>query len=273
VTVLRDGNFIDTAEVKDISIRGSSKEGGFRAVHRKATYRGDRTPVLRWRGLLTARPGGGYAVNHVSFTLHRGEVLGIYGLMGAGRTELVESLMGLHPESTGRMRVRGEPVDRPSVAGQIARGMVLVPEDRQKDGLVQTMSIAGNMRLTAIPRFTKRLIIDEKRCLREIRETVREMQIKVADVNHLITSLSGGNQQKVVIGKCVLAEADIFMMGRALPRHRCGRQNRYLHADAQVRVPGHGRIVCGQRTQGDPVSLRPGAGHVQRQADRRPHGG
>ena len=151
-------------------------------------------------------------VDHVSFTLHRGEVLGIYGLMGAGRTELVESLMGLHPESSGKMKVRGEEVLRPDVAGQIQRGMVLVPEDRQKDGLVQTMSIAGNIRLTSIPRFTKRLTIDEKRCRREIDETVREMQVKVADVNHLITSLSGGNQQKVVIGKCVMAEAGIFMM-------------------------------------------------------------
>jgi ABC-type sugar transport system ATPase subunit len=214
VTVLRDGNFIATAEVKDISIPWIiEKMVGHAALSiEKPPYRGDRTPVLEVEDYCLPRPGGGYAVNHVSFTLHRGEVLGIYGLMGAGRTELVESLMGLHPESTGSMRVRGEPVDRPSVAGQIARGMVLVPEDRQKDGLVQTMSIAGNMRLTAIPRFTKRLIIDEKRCLREIRETVREMQIKVADVNHLITSLSGGNQQKVVIGKCVLAEADIFMM-------------------------------------------------------------
>ncbi len=214
VTVLRDGSFIAAAEVKDISIPWIiEKMVGHAALSiEKPPYRGERTPVLEVMDYCLPRPGGGFTVNHVSFTLHRGEVLGIYGLMGAGRTELVESLMGLHPEATGHMKVRGEAVDKPEVAGQIARGMVLVPEDRQKDGLVQTMSIAGNMRLTAIPRFTRRAMIDEKRCLREIDETVREMQIKVADVHHLITSLSGGNQQKVVIGKCVLAEADIFMM-------------------------------------------------------------
>ena len=79
------------------------------------------------------RLGGGYTVDHVSFTLHRGEVLGIYGLMGAGRTELVESLMGLHPEASGEMVLDGKRITHPVVSEQIARGMVLVPEDRQKD--------------------------------------------------------------------------------------------------------------------------------------------
>jgi ABC-type sugar transport system ATPase subunit len=214
VTVLRDGNYIASAEVKDITIPWIIEKmvGHATLSIEKPPFLGDRTPVLEVEDYCLPRPGGGYTVNHVSFTLHRGEVLGIYGLMGAGRTELVESLMGLHPESTGRIKVKGEAVAKPDVASQIARGMVLVPEDRQKDGLVQTMSIAGNLRLTAIPRFTKRLVIEERRCRAEIDETVREMQVKVADVNHLITSLSGGNQQKVVIGKCVLAQADVFMM-------------------------------------------------------------
>ncbi len=214
VTVLRDGNFIATAEVKDITIPWIIEKmvGHAQLSIEKPPFHGSREPVLEVTDYCLPRPGGGYAVDHISFTLHRGEVLGIYGLMGAGRTELVESLMGLHPESSGKMKVRGEVVDKPHVAGQIARGMVLVPEDRQKDGLVQTMSIAGNMRLTAIPRFVKRGTIDEKRCRAEIDQTVKSMQVKVADVNHLITSLSGGNQQKVVIGKCVMAQADIFMM-------------------------------------------------------------
>ena len=214
VTVLRDGNFIATAEVKDITIPWIIEKmvGHATLSIEKPPYAGPREPVLTVKDYCLPRPGGGWAVDHVSFTLHRGEVLGIYGLMGAGRTELVESLMGLHPESSGHMTVRGEAVEKPDVAAQIQRGMVLVPEDRQKDGLVQTMSIYGNMRLTAIPRFTKRMTIDEKRCRREAGDTVRDMQVKVADVNHLITSLSGGNQQKVVIGKCVMAQADIFMM-------------------------------------------------------------
>ena len=94
-------------------------------------------------------------MDHVSFTLHRGEVLGIYGLMGAGRTELVESLMGLHPEASGEMVLDGRKITHPVVSEQIARGMVLVPEDRQKDGLVQCMSIFNNMRLTSLKRLSR----------------------------------------------------------------------------------------------------------------------
>ena len=139
-------------------------------------------------------------------------MLGIYGLMGAGRTELVESLMGLHPEATGSMVLAGETIDKPTITGQIARGMVLVPEDRQRDGLVQTMSISSNLLLTSIPRFTKNGVIRKDQCKTAVDCTVKDMQIKVADVKHLISSLSGGNQQKVVIGKCVMANARVFMM-------------------------------------------------------------
>ena len=89
---------------------------------------------------------------------------------------------------------------------------MLVPEDRQKDGLVQTMSIFSNLTLTAIPRFTRWGVIRKKPAKEAVDRAVQEMQIKAADVKHLITSLSGGNQQKVVIGKCVMARAKIFMM-------------------------------------------------------------
>ena len=120
--------------------------------------------------------------------------------------------MGMHPEATGRMKVKGEAVSRPAVAAQIARGMVLVPEDRQRDGLIQTMSIVGNMRITSLPRYTRHGVIRQKEARRAVERTVKELQVKVSDLNNLVTSLSGGNQQKVVVGKCVMADADIFMM-------------------------------------------------------------
>jgi erythritol transport system ATP-binding protein len=178
----------------------------------KPPYEGEKKELLKVENYCLPRLGGGYTVDHVSFTLHRGEVLGIYGLMGAGRTELVESLMGLHPEATGSMVLDGEKVLHPLVSRQIARGMVLVPEDRQKDGLVQTMSIADNLALTSVPRFTQHGVINKQACRAAVDDAVKSMQVKVADVRHLITSLSGGNQQKVVIGKCVMANAKVFIM-------------------------------------------------------------
>ncbi len=214
VTILRDGSRVADAQVKDINVSWIVERmvGHSALTIEKPPYQGAATELLKVEEYCLPRLGGGYTVDHVSFTLHKGEVLGIYGLMGAGRTELVESLMGLHSEATGTLVVDGESVGKPNVSQQIARGMVLVPEDRQKDGLVQTMSIAQNVALTSIPRFTKNGVINKGQCRLEVDGIVKEMQVKVADVRHLITSLSGGNQQKVVIGKCVMAKAKIFMM-------------------------------------------------------------
>jgi len=214
VTILRDGKWVANAEVKDISVSWIVEKmvGHSNLTIEKTPYSGEKEELMQVQDYCLPRLGGGWTVDHVSFTLHKGEVLGIYGLMGAGRTELVESLMGLHSESTGTIVIGSETITKPNVTDQIARGMVLVPEDRQKDGLVQTMSISDNLLLTSIPQFTRNGIINKAQCKEAVKQTVKDMQVKVADVKHLITSLSGGNQQKVVIGKCVMANAKIFMM-------------------------------------------------------------
>ena len=214
VTVLRDGRRIDSALVKDIEVSWIIERmvGHAQLTIEKLPYQGEQEAVLEVKDYKLPRLGGGYTVDHVSFTLHRGEVLGIYGLMGAGRTELVESLMGLHPEASGEMVLNGKKITHPVVSEQIARGMVLVPEDRQKDGLVQCMSIFNNMRLTSLKRLSTHGVMREKDSRREVAQTVQDLQVKVADVNHLVTALSGGNQQKVVIGKCVMARAKVFIM-------------------------------------------------------------
>ena len=214
VTILRDGRRVADDEVRNINVGWIIEHmvGHSSLTIEKLPYGGEPEPIMTVSDYCLPRLGGGYTVDHVSFTLRRGEVLGIYGLMGAGRTELVESLMGLHPEATGTMALGCETITRPTITGQIARGMVLVPEDRQRDGLVQTMSIASNLLLTSIPQFTKNGVVRKEQCKQAVDGAVKDMQIKVADVKHLISSLSGGNQQKVVIGKCVMANAKVFMM-------------------------------------------------------------
>ncbi len=214
VTILRDGSRVADALVKDISVGWIVRNmvGHDALTVEKAPYAGEKDILMEVKDYTLPRLGGGFAVDHVNFVLHKGEVLGIYGLMGAGRTELVESILGLHPESSGTLIIDGETVTRPTVSGQIERGIVLVPEDRQKDGLVQTMSIAKNLVLTSIPRHTRRGVVDERACKKSVDRVVHDIKIKAADVRHLVTALSGGNQQKVVIGKCILADAKIFMM-------------------------------------------------------------
>ena len=212
VTILRDGRRIDSAFVRDMRSTGSlSAWSATHSSHRKKALSGH-AGARCWKSSTTSCPGwgGGYTVDHVSFTLHRGEVLGIYGLMGAGRTELVESLMGLHPEASGEMVLDGKRITHPVVSEQIARGMVLVPEDRQKDGLVQCMSIFNNMRLTVLKRLSTHGVMREKDSRREVAETVQDLQVKVADVNQLVTALFGRQPAEVVIGKCVMARAKVF---------------------------------------------------------------
>jgi erythritol transport system ATP-binding protein len=214
ITILRDGEKVAYADVEDIDIPWIVKKmvGHSELSVEKLPYQGEEKVVLEAENICLPRLDGSYIVDHVSFSLHKGEVLGIYGLMGAGRTELVESLMGLHPEASGTIKIEDIPIENPKVHEQIASGMVLVPEDRQKDGLVQTMPVADNLILTSIPRFTKNGIVNKKKSSKEVSKVVSDLQIKVADVNNLITSLSGGNQQKVIIGKCVLANAKILIM-------------------------------------------------------------
>ena len=247
VTILRDGHRVADAEVKDIDVNWIIKHmvGHSNLTIEKIPYEGERLPVMEVKDYCLPRLGGGWSVDHVSFSLHRGEVLGIYGLMGAGRTELVESLMGLHPESTGEMVLGCETIRKPSITGQIARGMVLVPEDRQRDGLVQTMSIANNLLLTSIPQFTKNGVVRKDQCKKAVDGTVKDMQIKVADVKHLITSLSGGNQQKVVIGKCVMANAKVFMMDEPSRGIDVGAKTDIFILMRQFAAQGNGVIFVG----------------------------
>ena len=247
VTILRDGRRVADALVKDISVRWIVEKmvGHSTLAIDKAPYGGKRGELLKVTDYCLPRLDGGYTVDHVSFTLHKGEVLGIYGLMGAGRTELVESLMGLHPEASGSMELDGQAIQRPNVTSQIARGMVLVPEDRQKDGLVQTMSIADNLLLTSIPRFTRGGVIRREPCRKAVAETVGDMQVKVADVKHLITSLSGGNQQKVVIGKCVMAKARVFMMDEPSRGIDVGAKTDIFRLMRRFAAEGNGVIFVG----------------------------
>lgn len=247
VTILRDGKWVANAEVKDISVSWIVEKmvGHSNLVIEKTPYAGEKQELMQVKDYCLPRLGGGWTVDHVSFTLHKGEVLGIYGLMGAGRTELVESLMGLHPESSGTIVIGDETIAKPNVTDQIARGMVLVPEDRQKDGLVQTMSISDNLLLTSIPQFTKNGVINKAQCREAVKKTVKDMQVKVADVKHLITSLSGGNQQKVVIGKCVMANAKIFMMDEPSRGIDVGAKTDIFILMRQFAAQGNGVIFVG----------------------------
>jgi len=133
--------------------------------------------------------------------------------VGAGRTETLETIMGLHPEASGEVLLDGESLGGSGIPQRIKRGVSLVPEDRQGQGLVQTMSIASNMTLAGLWRIARRRVHLGRRGEQDmVSAMVGKMSIKIARIENLITSLSGGNQQKVVIGKSLITLPKVLML-------------------------------------------------------------
>jgi erythritol transport system ATP-binding protein len=148
----------------------------------------------------------------VSLSLRKGEILGIYGLMGAGRSELFDCIMGRHGHATGRIFLDGQEVRQRDVTGRIRRGLALIPEDRQREGLVTILSVATNLTMSSLSRFAKFFHISGSAERAAVDGMVRELSIKVADPAQDVSSLSGGNQQKVVIGKALLTRPKVLLM-------------------------------------------------------------
>jgi len=214
VTILRDGRLIAEEEIKNIDIPwivknmvGHSKT---KTIKKQTEVKGKE--LLRVESLTLPRKGGGYTLDKVSFSLREGEILGVYGLLGAGRTELIETLMGMHPEATGDIYLEGKKIKPRFIWEQIQRGFAHIPEDRQREGLVQTLSIAKNLTLSSLSNYTKGFHLVQNKEDESITKIIQDLSIKVADRKLPILSLSGGNQQKVVIGKGILTSPKILLL-------------------------------------------------------------
>ncbi|MCR5762995.1 MAG: sugar ABC transporter ATP-binding protein [Treponema sp.] len=213
ITILRDGHFIAEEEVKNIDIPWIiAKMTNNNKVHRIESNRVPGEEILRVEHLSLPKNGGGYILKDVSFVLHRNEILGIYGLRGAGRTELLECLIGAQPNMEGEIYLEGKKVVSKTIAGRIKDGFSLIPEDRKNLGILANLSIEKNMTISNLERFTRKTIVSNKEEDLAVKEMVRNLQIKLASTKNLITSLSGGNQQKVIIGKSLLTNVKVLLM-------------------------------------------------------------
>ena len=155
----------------------------------------------------------GPGVNDVSFTLRKGEILGVSGLMGAGRTELMKVLYGALPRTSGYVPLDGHEVVTRSPQDGLANGIVYISEDRKRDGLVLGMSVKENMSLTALRYFSRAggslKHADEQQAVSDF---IRLFNVKTPSMEQAIGLLSGGNQQKVVIGRWVYAASQILLL-------------------------------------------------------------
>ncbi|MGO4439263.1 sugar ABC transporter ATP-binding protein [Rhizobium sp. RAF56] len=214
ITVLRDGQITGHAMVRDIDMRWivRSMIGSDAKDFAKSVGHTVGREVFRAENISLPRPTGGLAVDDVSLAVKAGEILGIYGLMGAGRSEFFECVIGRHGHSTGKIFIDGEEVRARDTTRRIRRGLALIPEDRQREGLVQVLSIASNLTLASLGRFTRLFHIDSTAEKNAIRDAIQDLSIKAPNPDFEVTSMSGGNQQKVVIGKALMTNPKVLLM-------------------------------------------------------------
>jgi len=218
VTVLRDGTNVAEAKKDDIDINwiiqkmiGQSSVG---MNYQNKEHEEDE--ILRIEKLSLRKPEGGYIFENISLKLFKGEVLGIYGLMGAGKTELLESVMGLHNDVTGKIYLEKKHINIGEIANQIKKGIMIVPEDRQREGLVPIMSVEKNIVIASLNKYTIGPHIIKKKVDENVNKVIRDTMIKVHNPKVAVMTLSGGNQQKVVIAKALVINPKVLLLDEPL---------------------------------------------------------
>jgi erythritol transport system ATP-binding protein len=214
VTVLRDGAVVGQApragvDVRWIVQRMTGRDERPVSIHPEPSTG---ATVLAVRDLHLPAAPGRTGLRGVTFDVRAGEILGLYGLMGAGRTELMESVLGVHPEARGSVRLEGRELAGQDVRQRIASGIAMVPEDRQASGLVPTMNVQQNMTLAYAGALSRAGYLSPVREANAASEWGTRLRLKAPSLGAPIGALSGGNQQKVVIARSVMTRPRVLLM-------------------------------------------------------------
>lgn len=209
ITVFRDSQYIGTYNVDGITNADLIKAMVGREI--KDLFPKPEVQIgaemLKVEGLSRM----GYFKN-VSFTVHAGEIVGLTGLVGAGRTEVVESVCGITKPDEGKVYLEGKPVQIKQPSDAMKQGIILLPEDRQKEGLIMTWGLGRNVVLPTMGKYAKSGFNDEKKEREISKELLEEVDTKAVTIFDPASSLSGGNQQKVVVAKALGQEMKVVIM-------------------------------------------------------------
>lgn len=217
ITVFRDGKTIVSYATKDIDEHRVIKHMVGREL-RELYPRIEKTiqgPILEVQHLSVPHPSipGRDLLHDVSFTVRKGEILGIAGLMGSGRTEILMSIFGaLHGQRTGVIKMEGETLNFKSPNEAISKGLALVSEDRKRLGLVLEDTVSRNISLASLRNLTKFGVVDDEGEMKIAAEYVRDLRIKTPGIATQVKNLSGGNQQKVVLAKWMLTKPKVLFL-------------------------------------------------------------
>ena len=209
ITILRDGTYIDTRYIKDITMDDIvqmmiGREIGERYPARHVQIGGE---VIRVEGLTHQK-----LFRDVSFSVRAGEVLGVSGLMGAGRTEIMQAIFGNLPIVSGKIFIEGKEVSIHNPRQAIAAGIGFITEDRKTEGLLLEKSIAENIELANLGKVSKKSVLSKSKGAELVKRGIEEFRIRCFGPEHECGNLSGGNQQKVVLAKWIYTDPKILIL-------------------------------------------------------------
>jgi ribose transport system ATP-binding protein len=243
ITIMRDGLRVTTEYIANLTMEQVIEGIVGQKVEQSLAWK-DRhvsratAPLLEVEGLVAVD-----RVRNISFKLYPGEILGLAGLMGSGRTELVQALFGINKITQGEVRVRGRQVTIRNPNDAIAAGMCLVPEDRRIQGLVLDHTVRDNLLLPLLKRFEQFGLIDDAQGNKLVQSYVDSLRIKTDSIYKIIRLLSGGNQQKVVIAKWLAAEPEILIMDEPTAGVDIGAKVEIVNVIRELADSGKGVIV------------------------------
>ncbi|PZV38492.1 sugar ABC transporter ATP-binding protein [Mesorhizobium kowhaii] len=238
-TIMRDGVVVDSVDLASLSEKAVVAMMVGRELaqeHHNSHASGE--VMLSVRGLASATK-----VRDVSFDLHRGEVLGIAGLVGSGRTELLRLLAGVDRASAGTIAIDGKATRFSSPRDAIAAGIGLVPEERKREGIVPLRSITSNMALASMGVFAPRGVIDHTRLKRVAAEKMSRVNLRPFLLDRPIRLFSGGNQQKAIIGRWLSAGTRILLFDEPTRGIDVGAKAEIYHLIEELAAEGHSVIV------------------------------
>ncbi len=211
ITILRDGCVVGSSMADEITINQvlSTMVGREYKNEKYHSCRADYNaePVLKVEHISYKN-----MVKDASFELYPAEVLAITGLVGAGRTELLETVFGCRQQNSGTVYIDGDQINRRTPSLMMKKGMALVPEGRKIKGILPQMSVLDNTRISALGNYTTGGIIHSREVSQAVEEQVEKLQIKTPSLQQKIKYLSGGNQQKVILARCLMCTPKILIM-------------------------------------------------------------
>lgn len=213
ITVLRNGSIVTTKPTRDYSLTGLIEDMIGRKTAALTTADEELASKCTGRPLMTVEHlNCGSRLKDVSFELREGEVLGLAGLMGSGRTEVVESLFGLNKDASGQVTINGQPYEIKGVRHAIDSGLALIPEDRRREGLVLMHSVEENLIVPIFDKLKRGLLLERKQVADIAERSISGMAIKTHSRKTPAFNLSGGNQQKIVVGKWLNSAPSVLLL-------------------------------------------------------------